>query len=154
MAEQVQGRLSHAKAKVAIVVSRFNHLVSQHLLEGALDCLHRHDISGENIRIFWVPGSLELPLIAQTAAQSGKYDSVICLGTIIRGATAHFEYLASTTTRGVSEVALKTGIPVIFGVLTTNTIEQAFERAGTKAGNKGWDAAQSALEMVDLLRQM
>lgn len=154
MPEHIQGTLTAENGKFAIIVGRFNQFVCQNLLEGALDCLYRHQARQENITIFWVPGSFEIPLAAQKAAESGKFDAVICLGAVIRGATPHFEYISSAVSKGVASVALKTGIPVIFGILTTNTIEQAIERAGTKSGNKGWDAALSAIEMVNLLQKM
>ncbi|MCK6622634.1 MAG: 6,7-dimethyl-8-ribityllumazine synthase [Calditrichaceae bacterium] len=154
MPEHIQGVLNAESAKFAIIVGRFNQFVCSNLLEGALDCLYRHQAQQENITIYWVPGSFEVPLAAQKAAESGKFDAVICLGAVIRGATPHFEYIASAVSKGVANVALKTGIPAIFGILTTNTIEQAIERAGTKSGNKGWDAALSAIEMVSLLQKM
>jgi len=119
-----------------------------------VDCLNRHGAAEENITVYWVPGSFEIPLAAQKAAESGKFDAVICLGVVIRGATPHFEFIAAAASKGVANVALQTGKPVIFGILTTNSIEQAIERAGTKSGNKGWDAALSAIEMVDLMRKM
>lgn len=154
MPQHVQGSLSAENARFAIVVGRFNQFVSQSLLDGALDCLARHGIKDENITVYWVPGAFEIPLIAQKAAESGKCEAVICLGAIIRGATPHFEYISANAAKGVSAAALQSGLPVIFGILTTNSIEQAIERAGTKSGNKGWDAALAALEMVDLIRKM
>jgi 6,7-dimethyl-8-ribityllumazine synthase len=154
MPKHVQGTLTAENVKVAIVIGRFNQFVCQGLLDGALDCLNRHGAKEENITIYWVPGSFEIPLAAQKAAQNEEFDAVICLGVIIRGATPHFDYIAGNTSKGVANVALQTGKPVIFGILTTNSIEQAIERAGTKSGNKGWDAAQAAIEMVDLLRKI
>jgi 6,7-dimethyl-8-ribityllumazine synthase len=137
-----------------MVVSRFNEFISGKLLEGAMDALSRHGVSNEDIEIAWVPGSFEIPLTAQQMAESGRYDAVICLGAVIRGATPHFDYVAAEVSKGVANVGLRTGRPILFGVLTTDTIEQAIERAGTKAGNKGFDAAVSAIEMVNLLRQL
>jgi 6,7-dimethyl-8-ribityllumazine synthase len=154
MLKHIQGSLTAENVKVALVAGRFNQFVCQSLLEGALDCLNRHGAKEEDITVYWVPGSFEIPLAAQKAAESGKFDAVICLGVIIRGATPHFDYIAGNTSKGVANIALQTGKPVIFGILTTNSIEQAIERAGTKSGNKGWDAALAAIEMVDLLRKM
>jgi len=140
--------------KIGIVVSRFNIFITQKLLEGALDILRRHKVSEENIYITWVPGAFEIPLIAKKLAETKKFDAILCLGTIIRGATPHFEYIAAETSKGIAQVMLETGIPVIFGILTTDTIEQAIERAGTKAGNKGAEAALAALEMVNLIKKI
>jgi 6,7-dimethyl-8-ribityllumazine synthase len=140
--------------KIGIVVSRFNIFITQKLLEGALDILRRHKVSEENIYITWVPGAFEIPLIAKKLAETKKFDVILCLGTIIRGATPHFEYIAAETSKGIAQVMLETGIPVIFGILTTDTIEQAIERAGTKAGNKGAEAALAALEMVNLIKRI
>lgn len=154
MLKHIQGSLTAENVKIALVAGRFNQFVCQSLLDGALDCLNRHGAKEEDITVYWVPGSFEIPLAAQKAAESGKFDAVICLGVIIRGATPHFDYIAGNTSRGVANIALQTGKPVIFGILTTNSIEQAIERAGTKSGNKGWDAALAAIEMVDLLRKM
>uniref|UniRef100_A0A7C4JT37 6,7-dimethyl-8-ribityllumazine synthase n=1 Tax=Thermodesulfobacterium geofontis TaxID=1295609 RepID=A0A7C4JT37_9BACT len=140
--------------KIGIVVSRFNIFITQKLLEGALDTLRRHKVSEENIYITWVPGAFEIPLIAKKLAETKKFDAILCLGTIIRGATPHFEYIAAETSKGIAQVMLETGIPVIFGILTTDTIEQAIERAGTKAGNKGAEAALAALEMVNLIKKI
>ena len=149
-----QGKIVGKDRKFGIVISRFNEFISSKLLEGTLDCLQRHEVADENIDIAWVPGSFEIPLTALKMAQSNKYDAVICLGAVIRGATPHFEYIAAEVTKGIAQVNLKTGIPTIYGVITADTLEQAIERAGTKAGNKGWDAAMSAMEMVDLLKIM
>ena len=149
-----EGNLSAAEKRFGIVVSRFNEFISTRLLEGALDCLRRHDAAEENLQIAWVPGSFEIPPAAQRMAQSGRYDAVICLGAVIRGATPHFDYVAAEVSKGIANVSLQARVPVLFGVLTTDTIEQAIERAGTKAGNKGFDAAVSAIEMVNLLRQL
>jgi 6,7-dimethyl-8-ribityllumazine synthase len=136
------------------VVSRFNEAITRLLLEGARDCLRRHGAEDRGLVVAWVPGAFEIPLAAQRLARSGQFDAVICLGAVIRGATAHFEHVAGQVAAGVARVALETGIPVIFGVLTTDTIEQALERAGTKAGNKGFDAALAAMETANLLRQI
>jgi len=134
------------------VVSRFNDFINKRLLDGALDALSRHGAEDENISIVKVPGSFEIPLMAQKLADSGKYDAIICLGAVIRGATPHFEYISAEVTKGIAKVTLDSGIPVSFGILTTDNIEQAIERAGTKSGNKGWDAALSAIEMVNVLK--
>jgi len=136
------------------VVSRFNEFINVRLLEGALDCLKRHGVVDDNIDVAWVPGSFEIPLAAKHMASSERYNAVICLGTIIRGATAHFDHVANGATSGIVSVAADTGVPVMFGVLTTDTIEQAIERAGTKAGNKGWETALGAIEMADLIQTL
>lgn len=149
-----EGRLDASGLRFAIVVSRFNETITRSLLEGARDCLRRHGADERTLAVAWVPGAFEIPLAAQRLARSGQFDAVICLGAVIRGATAHFEHVAGQAAAGVARVALDTGIPVTFGILTTDTIEQAVERAGTKAGNKGFDAALSAIEMVNLLRQI
>ncbi|GAB4213043.1 MAG: 6,7-dimethyl-8-ribityllumazine synthase [Sandaracinaceae bacterium] len=143
-----------AGARFAIVVARFNHFISDRLLEGALDGLRRHGVKDDQVVVARVPGSYELPLAVRGFAHSGKVDSVIALGAVIRGSTPHFDYVAGEVAKGCAQVMLSTGVPVIFGVLTTDTIEQAIERAGTKAGNKGWEAAVSAIEMVQLGRAM
>lgn len=150
----VEGKLIARDYRFAIVVSRFNEFISGHLLSGAIDCLKRHEADEDAVDIFWVPGAFEIPLTAMKAANSKRYDAVICLGAVIRGSTPHFEYVASEVTKGVASVSLETGIPVIFGVITSDTLEQAIERAGSKAGNKGWQAAASAIEMADLSNQM
>ncbi|MEJ2105184.1 MAG: 6,7-dimethyl-8-ribityllumazine synthase [Ignavibacteriaceae bacterium] len=150
MANIIEGKLTAKGKKIGIVASRFNELISNQLLSGAKDCLLRHDCKETDITVAWVPGSFEIPLAAKKMAKSKKYDVVICLGAVIRGGTPHFDYIAAEVSKGIAQVALESGLPVIFGVLTTDTIEQALERAGTKAGNKGWDAALSAIEMVDL----
>jgi 6,7-dimethyl-8-ribityllumazine synthase len=139
---------------IGIVVARFNEFISGKLLDGARDGLVRHEVAEDDIEVAWVPGSFEIPLVAQRMARSGRYDAVICLGAVIRGATPHFDYVAAEVSKGIANVALATGVPVIFAVLTTDTIEQAIERAGTKAGNKGFDAALTALEMANLLGQI
>jgi 6,7-dimethyl-8-ribityllumazine synthase len=150
----IEGKLVANEGQFGIVVSRFNHFITEHLLSGACDALQRHGVATERITTVWVPGAFEIPLVAQKMAQSGKYQAVICLGAVIRGATPHFDYVATEVSKGVATVSLTTGVPVIFGVLTTDSIEQAVERAGTKAGNKGWDAAVTALEMTNLLTQL
>ncbi|MGE5432418.1 MAG: 6,7-dimethyl-8-ribityllumazine synthase [Syntrophomonadaceae bacterium] len=154
MSRVIEGKLSAKDYKFAIVVSRFNDFISQKLLEGALDCLKRHHAEDENIDIVRVPGSFEIPLAASKLADSQSYNAIICLGAVIRGATPHFDYVAAEVTKGIAQTSLKSGIPVSFGVLTTDTIEQAIERAGTKSGNKGWDAALTAIEMADLLNNL
>ncbi len=148
----IEGNLDAKDIKFAVVVGRFNSLISEKLLEGAVDCIVRHGGSEENITVVRVPGSFEIPLTAKKLAKSGKYDAVICLGAVIRGSTPHFDYVANEVSKGIALVSLETEIPVAFGVLTTDTIEQAVERAGTKMGNKGFDAALSAIEMVNVLR--
>ena len=151
MANMLEGLLQAQGMRFALVVGRFNDFIGGKLVEGALDTLKRHGASDDDIAIAWVPGAFEIPLAARKLAVSGKYDAVITLGAVIRGSTPHFDYVAAEVSKGVAHVGLETGLPVIFGVLTTDTIEQAIERAGTKAGNKGADAALSALEMVNLL---
>ncbi len=137
--------------KIAIVASRFNEFITNKLVGGAEDCLRRHNVAEEDITLAWVPGAFEIPLIAKKLAKSGKYDAVICVGAVIRGATSHYDYVCAEVSKGIANVSLETEVPVLFGVLTTDTIEQAIERAGTKAGNKGYDCAMSALEMIQLL---
>jgi 6,7-dimethyl-8-ribityllumazine synthase len=151
---KIEGSLNASKLKVAIVCARFNEFITSKLLGGAVDCLTRHDINPSNIDEVWVPGAFEIPLAALALAESKKYDAVICLGAVIRGSTSHYDYVCSETAKGVSHVSLKTQVPTIFGVLTTNTIEQAIERAGTKAGNKGWDCAMAAIEMANLMPKL
>lgn len=150
----IEGTLSAANFKFAIIMSRFNETISSKLLEGAMDCLKRHNCRMENIDIIKVPGAFEIPVTADKAASSKKYDAVICLGAVIKGATPHFEYVASSASSGIMQASLKNSVPVIFGVLTTENIEQAIERAGTKSGNKGWDAALTAIEMADLFKRL
>jgi 6,7-dimethyl-8-ribityllumazine synthase len=152
MVKVIEGNLLSEKLKVGIIVARFNEFITGKLLGGALDALKRHGTSEDNITVVWVPGAYEIPLIAQKMAESKKYDAVICLGAVIRGATPHFEFVSSEVAKGVASVGLNTGVPVIFGVLTTDSIEQAIERAGTKAGNKGFDAAVTAIETVNLMK--
>jgi 6,7-dimethyl-8-ribityllumazine synthase len=149
-----EGNLVGSGLKVAIVVARFNEFITSKLLGGAEDALKRHGVEEADITVTWVPGAFEIPVIAKKLAASKKYDAVITLGTVIRGATAHFEYVSGEVAKGVANVGLQEDVPVIFGVLTTDTIEQAIERAGTKAGNKGWEAAVSAIEMANLIRQI
>jgi 6,7-dimethyl-8-ribityllumazine synthase len=147
-----EGDLIGSGLKIGIIVSRFNELLSSRLLGGALDALGRHGIPEESVDVAWVPGAFEIPLIAHKMAASKKYDAVIALGVIIRGATPHFEYVASEVSKGVAHASLKTGVPVMFGVVTADSIEQAVERSGTKHGNKGWDVAVGAIEMANLLK--
>ncbi len=149
-----KGNLIAQGLKFGIVVSRFNELVTSKLLDGAIDCLKRHGTNEEDIEIFYSPGSFEMPLIAKKIAQTGKYNAVICLGAIIRGETPHFDYIASEVSKGIAQVQLETGIPVAFGVITTDDVEQALNRAGMKNGNKGWDAALTAIEMANLINQI
>lgn len=152
MARILEGGLQAKGIRFGIVVSRFNDFINKRLLDGALDALARHGADDGNITVVRVPGSFEIPLMAKKLAGSGNYDAIICLGAVIRGATPHFEYISTEVTKGIAQVALESGLPVSFGILTTDTIEQAIERAGTKAGNKGWDAALSAIEMVNVLK--
>jgi len=147
-----EGKLGGKGMKFALVVARFNEMISNRLYEGALDCLRRHDVADGDVDVAWVPGAFEMPLVAKRLAESGRYDAVLCLGAVIRGGTPHFEYIAAEAAKGIAKVTLDSGVPVVFGVLTTDTIEQAVERAGTKAGNKGWSAAATALEMANLGR--
>jgi 6,7-dimethyl-8-ribityllumazine synthase len=149
-----EGNLIGTGARVGIVVSRFNELLSSRLLGGAVDALARHGVADEDIDVAWVPGAFEIPLVAKRMAESGKYSAVVALGVIIRGATPHFEYVAAEVSKGVAKASLDTGVPVVFGVVTADSIEQAVERAGTKSGNKGWSAAESAIEMANLVRGM
>ena len=152
MVKIIEGVLSAEKMRTAIVVSRFNDMITKELVEGAIDCLKRHGASEEDINIIWVPGAMEIPRIAKAVADSKKYDGVICLGAIIRGATPHFDVVAAESSKGVARLSMDSDVPVIFGILTTDSIEQALERAGTKSGNKGWDAALNMIEMANLLR--
>ncbi|HKK49062.1 MAG TPA: 6,7-dimethyl-8-ribityllumazine synthase [Alkalispirochaeta sp.] len=150
----IEGNLSGTGKKFALVVGRFNSLITERLVEGAVDCLQRHGTSSSDLTMIRVPGSWEIPIAAKRAAESASYDGVICLGAVIRGGTPHFDYVAAEVSKGVAAIGMETGVPVTFGVLTTDTIEQAIERAGTKAGNKGWEAAEAALEMADLFQAM
>ena len=154
MVTVIEGNLSAKGKRFGIVVSRFNSLISSKLLEGAIDCIKRHDGETKNIFVVWCPGAFEIPQVAKKMVTSASYDAVICLGAVIRGATPHFDYVASMVARGVGQISLDSETPVSFGVLTTDTIEQALERAGTKSGNKGWDAALTAIEMTNLLTQL
>ena len=149
-----EGQMSGRGLKIAIVVARFNEFITSKLLGGALDVLKRHEVEDENISVAWVPGSFEIPLVAKKMAESKKFNAVICLGAVIRGATTHYDYVCNEVSKGVAAVGLQTGVPTIFGVVTTENIQQAIERAGTKAGNKGSDAAMSAIEMANLLRNL
>ena len=148
----IEGNLIAKGFSFAIVVSRFNEFINKKLLEGAIDCLSRHGCTEKDIDVIWVPGAFEIPLVALKTAQNKKYDAVICLGAVIRGATPHFDFVASEVSKGIANVSLQTQKPVIFGVLTTDSIEQAIERAGTKSGNKGWEAGLTAIEMVNLVK--
>jgi 6,7-dimethyl-8-ribityllumazine synthase len=154
MVKTLEGVLSAKGLKFGIVISRFNEFFSTKLLDGALDCLQRHGAEEKNITVAWVPGGFEIPLVAKRMAVSGKFDAVIALGALIRGNTPHFEYIAAEVAKGLAAGALETGLPVLFGVITTDTIEQAIERSGTKAGNKGFDAAQAAIEMANLYKAL
>lgn len=149
-----EGSLDARELRVGLVVARFNELFTNQLLEGALDCLKRHGADDRNVQVVRVPGSFEVPLAAKVLAESGHVDAVVCLGAVIRGATAHFDLVAGEIAKGVAQVSLTTGVPATFGVLTTDTLEQAVERSGTKQGNKGWDAAMAAIEMANVLRAL
>ncbi len=152
--KMIEGQLSLHNKNVAIVAGRFNSLITKQLIEGALDALKRHGLAEQNISLIWVPGAFEIPLIAQRLAHKPDIAGVICLGAVIRGSTPHFDYVANEAAKGIAQVSLKTDKPIIFGVLTTDTIEQAIERAGTKAGNKGYDAAITLIEMINLLESI
>lgn len=154
MANIIEGNLIAQGLKFGVVVGRFNEFIGSKLLSGALDAITRHGANESDTDVSFVPGAFEIPLIAQKMAESKKYDAVICLGAVIRGSTPHFDYVAGEVSKGIAKVTLDTGVPVIFGVLTTDTIEQAIERAGTKAGNKGWEAAVTAIEMANLLKNL
>ena len=149
-----EGKLVSNGLKIGIVAARFNELITSKLLDGALDGLRRHDVRDEDIHVAWVPGAFEIPLIASKMSKSGKYDAIICLGAVIRGSTSHYDYVCNEVSKGIASISLDSGIPVMFGVLTTENIEQAIERAGTKAGNKGYDCAMSAIEMVNLVHEL
>ena len=150
----LEGKLTAKNMKIAIVVARFNEFITSKLLSGCIDCLIRHEAADEELTVAWVPGAFEIPMAAKKLAESGKYDAVICLGAVIRGATPHFDYVCAEASKGIAQVSLQTGVPVAFGVLTTENIQQAVERAGTKAGNKGVDCAMTAMEMVNLFKEM
>ena len=154
MPNVIEGNLSSKNKKFGIVVSRFNELICTKLLEGAMDCLIRHGGEEKNIDVVWVPGSFEIPVATKKLAASNKYDAIICLGAVIRGATPHFEYISAEVTKGIAQVSMEFSLPVSYGVLTPDTLEQAIERAGTKSGNKGWDAALSAIEMANLFTKL
>lgn len=154
MPKMFEGKLVATDLKFGIVVSRFNEFFTSKLLDGAIDALVRHGVDDDKIEVAWVPGTFEIPLMAQKMASSGKYDAVICLGALIRGATPHFDYIAAEASKGIAQVGLSTGVPTIFGVITTENLEQAIERAGTKAGNKGSAAAEAAIEMANLMKLM
>ena len=148
----MEGKLLGSGKKFAIIGSRFNEFITSKLIAGATDGLVRHDVKPEDITTVWVPGAFEIPLVAQKAAKSGKFDAIICVGAVIRGATSHYDYVCNEVSKGIAHISLETGVPVMFGILTTENIEQAIERAGTKAGNKGFDAAITAIEMANLMR--
>lgn len=150
----LEGKLTAKNMKIAIVVARFNEFITSKLLSGCIDCLIRHEAVDEDLTVAWVPGAFEIPMAAKKLAESGKYDAVICLGAVIRGATPHFDYVCAEASKGIAQVSMQTGVPVAFGVLTTENIQQAVERAGTKAGNKGVDCAMTAMEMVNLFKEM
>jgi len=150
----IEGKLSAAGLKFALVISRFNSFITERLLEGALDCLRRQGVADDNILVVRVPGAWEIPLTAKRLAQAKAYDAVICLGAVIRGSTPHFDYVAAEVSKGIAQVSLESGVPIGFGILTTDTLEQAIERAGSKAGNKGFAAAEAAIEMVNLLKEL
>lgn len=154
MAKVFSARLVGTGLKIAIVVTRWNEFITAKLLAGAQDALQRHGVDPADVDVAWVPGAFEVPLAAQKLARSGRYDALVCLGAVIRGSTPHFDYVAAEVSKGVAQVGLQTGVPVAFGVLTTDSIEQAIERAGTKAGNKGFEAAVTAIEMANLLREI
>ena len=149
----IEGMLDAKGLRLGIVASRFNEFITERLLSGALDCWRRHGGDEENVTVIWVPGAWEMPVVAKRAAASGSYDAVACIGAVIRGGTPHFEYVASETSKGIAQAGMTGDVPVTFGVLTTDTIEQAIERAGTKSGNKGWDATLAAIEMARLYRE-
>lgn len=150
----LEGKIVAKDVRIGIVAARFNDFITTKLLGGAVDGLKRHDVAEDQIDMAWVPGAFEIPLIAQKMAKSGKYDAVICLGAVIRGATTHYDYVCAEVSKGIAQISLQTGIPVMFGVLTTDNIEQAIERAGSKAGNKGFDCAVGAIEMINLIREI
>ncbi len=154
MNKHFEGMLLGKGLKFGLVVSRFNEFITKKLLDGAQDALLRHGVNQEDIEIAWVPGSFEIPLVAKKLAQTKRYDAVICLGAVVRGGTPHFEYIAAEVSKGIAKVGLETGLPVIYGVITADTLEQAIERAGTKMGNKGFDAAVTAIEMANLLKSI
>jgi len=154
MPKTYEGKLIAEGLRFGIVASRFNEFITGKLLEGALDAIRRHGAGEDNVEIAWTPGAFEVPLVAKKMAESGKYDAIICLGAVIRGATSHYDYVASEAAKGVAQAGMATGVPIIFGILTTENIEQAIERAGTKAGNKGFEAAEAAIEMANLMQSL
>ena len=154
MGKLIEGELTAKNKRFAIIVSRYNELIGSKLLDGAMDCLTRHDAADESIDIIWVPGAFEIPITAKKIAMTGSYDSVICLGAVIRGETPHFDFVAAEATKGIAQASLETGVPIIFGIVTTDTVEQAVNRAGTTAGNRGFDAALSAIEMSNLFTKI
>ncbi|MBD3393507.1 MAG: 6,7-dimethyl-8-ribityllumazine synthase [Chitinivibrionales bacterium] len=154
MSTVIEGMLNASGKRFALVASRYNELITRKLLEGAIDCLVRHQVQQDTMTIVWVPGAFEMPLVAKKLAVSGQYDAVICLGAVIRGTTPHFDYVAAEVAKGLAAAGLETGTPITFGVLTTDTVEQAVERAGTTSGNRGFDAAQNAIEMADLVSKL
>jgi 6,7-dimethyl-8-ribityllumazine synthase len=154
MVNVIEGQLIAKGMRFAIIASRFNEFISSKLMEGAIDALVRHDAAKEDITVLWVPGAFEMPVVSKKLALSGHYDAIICVGAVIRGATSHFDYVANEVSKGIASVSLDTGVPIAFGVLTTDNIEQAIERAGTKAGNKGFESAMAAVEMVSLFKEL
>jgi 6,7-dimethyl-8-ribityllumazine synthase len=154
MSRVFEGRLIGQDRRFGIVVSRFNEFVSLRLLEGAMDCLRRHGAADDDITVVWVPGAFDIPVLAKRMGDSGTYDAIVCLGTVIRGETPHFDVVAAEAAKGVAYAAMQTGVPTVFGIVTADTLEQAIDRAGAKAGNRGWDAAQSAIELADLYSRM
>ncbi|HUW64889.1 MAG TPA: 6,7-dimethyl-8-ribityllumazine synthase [Spirochaetia bacterium] len=154
MAKVYEGHLVGEGLRFGLVVGRFNEFITQKLFTGALDALKRHGVADDNIELAWVPGAFEIPLVARQMVLTGRYNAVVCLGAVIRGATPHFDYVAGEVAKGVAKISLESGVPTIFGVITADTLEQAIERAGTKGGNKGWDAAVTAIEMANLLQAM
>jgi 6,7-dimethyl-8-ribityllumazine synthase len=154
MSKVFEGNLNGDGLKFGVVISRFNDFVSLRLLEGAMDCLRRHGVDDDDISVAWVPGAFDIPAVAKKMGDSGKYDAVVCLGTVIRGATSHFDFVASEAAKGIAHVGMQTGVPTVFGVVTADNLEQAIERAGSKSGNRGWDAARAALELADLYSKL
>ncbi len=150
----VEGKMVADGIKIGIVASRFNEFIVSKLIGGAQDALVRHDVKDDDITLAWVPGAFEIPVVAKKMAKSGKYDAIICLGTVIRGATSHYDYVCNEVSKGIAQASMETGVPVMFGIVTTENIEQAIERAGTKAGNKGYDCALGAIEMINLMKQI
>jgi len=154
MKNVVEGKLKADGIKIAVIGGRFNEFITSKLIGGGEDCYLRHGGNEKDLTLFWVPGAYEIPILAQKLAETGKYDAIVCLGAVIRGATSHFDYVCAEAAKGIATASMKTGVPIMFGILTTDTIEQAIERAGTKAGNKGWDSMMGAIEMVNLFKQV